>query len=259
MYPRRTYILPNGTVAFTSPQEFADGSETAPSIHGSDSDTGPWWPAANTFAISTGGTEAARWDASQNTILAGHLSGPSSWVLQSDGNSRLQIGAGALNAFVDIRPFTDGGQSLGSDSKGWGLLRVGGNTLSGTSGTEQFVRVRGTVDQSSTAGYRAVEVDVTETATGSGDTDLLWLGVGGAEKFAVDNAGGATIGGDLDHDGSNIGFFGTAPVAKAAALTAEDASTVDTTYGQEEADVINNLRTRLGELESRLQAYGLLS
>ena len=46
-----------------------------------------------------------------------------------------------------------------------------------------------------------------------------------------------------------------APVA----LTAADASTVDVTYGTEEAAVINNLRTRLGELETQLQALGILS
>lgn len=56
----------------------------------------------------------------------------------------------------------------------------------------------------------------------------------------------------------NVGFYGTVPIAKAAALTAADASVVDATYGAEEAAVIANLRTRLNELESRLRAYGLL-
>lgn len=56
-----------------------------------------------------------------------------------------------------------------------------------------------------------------------------------------------------------LGFFNATPVIKPAALTAADASTVDGTYGAEEAAVINNLRTRLNELESRLQALGLLT
>lgn len=41
-------------------------------------------------------------------------------------------------------------------------------------------------------------------------------------------------------------------------LTASDASTVDVTYGTEESDVINNLRTRLDELETILQNMGLI-
>lgn len=41
-------------------------------------------------------------------------------------------------------------------------------------------------------------------------------------------------------------------------LTAEDTATVDATYGSEEAGVINNLRTRLGEVEQVLKDNGLL-
>lgn len=48
-------------------------------------------------------------------------------------------------------------------------------------------------------------------------------------------------------------------LATGVALTAADASTVDGTYGTEEADVINNLRTRLDELEAALQSNGVLS
>lgn len=47
--------------------------------------------------------------------------------------------------------------------------------------------------------------------------------------------------------------------AQGAALTAADGSTVDTTYGQEEADVISNLVTRVGEIEARLEAAGIIA
>jgi hypothetical protein len=43
------------------------------------------------------------------------------------------------------------------------------------------------------------------------------------------------------------------------ALTASNTSTVDGTYGSEEAGVINNLRTRVDEIEDKLQALGLLA
>ena len=56
-----------------------------------------------------------------------------------------------------------------------------------------------------------------------------------------------------------VGFFNAAPVAQQSALTAANASTVDTTYGTEEANVINNIRTRLGEVETALESLGLVA
>lgn len=56
-----------------------------------------------------------------------------------------------------------------------------------------------------------------------------------------------------------VGFFGAAAVVKPSALTAIDNSTVDTTYGTQERDVITNTRTRLSELETKLKNLGLLS
>lgn len=56
-----------------------------------------------------------------------------------------------------------------------------------------------------------------------------------------------------------LGFYNSTPVIKPAALTGIDATTVDATYGTEESGVINNLRTRLNELETKLQNLGLLS
>lgn len=56
-----------------------------------------------------------------------------------------------------------------------------------------------------------------------------------------------------------LGFFGATPVSKPSALTAADTSTVDDTYGTEEAVVITNLRTRVNELETKLRALGLIA
>jgi hypothetical protein len=93
------------------------------------------------------------------------------------------------------------------------------------------------------------------------------------------------IDGALDHDGSTAGFYGTAPAAKPAALTAaltqithtgpttpdySIATPVDSGVGsawgfstQDEFEtamsVILNLQTRLDQLESRLQGIGLLT
>jgi len=82
--------------------------------------------------------------------------------------------------------------------------------------------------------------------------------------------------------GGTAGFFGTTPVSKAAALTAALTTitatapgtpdyaianlTTTSPYGFVSADegqtvlkVIANLQTRVKQLESRLQAYGLLA
>ena len=99
-------------------------------------------------------------------------------------------------------------------------------------------------------------------------------------KILVDTE--VEIDGDLNHDGSNIGFFGTAPTTKQTALTTQLTAvtftapgtpdyafqdvTNSTPYGFTDAEelrtfisVVSNLQTRVAELETKLQAYGLLA
>jgi len=76
--------------------------------------------------------------------------------------------------------------------------------------------------------------------------------------------------GRLDHYGDRIGFFNTTAVVKGAALTASPAAAPaggtgtaaggwDTAANRDAAiATINGLRTRLNDLVSRLQAYGLI-
>lgn len=94
----------------------------------------------------------------------------------------------------------------------------------------------------SSSGARYVPASVDSTVTGN-----LTL------------AGTVTAQNDLSHTGAKVGFFGTAAVTKPAALTAADAAVVDAIYGAEEAGVVGNLRTRVNELQARLQALGLLT
>lgn len=56
-----------------------------------------------------------------------------------------------------------------------------------------------------------------------------------------------------------LGFFNSTPVVKPAALTVADATAVGAVYTAAEQTVIINLRTRLGELEARLQSLGLVT
>lgn len=64
------------------------------------------------------------------------------------------------------------------------------------------------------------------------------------------------IGGNLNHDGTNIGFFGVAPVARAAAYTPTNVVT-DRSYDANSTSM-NELADVLGTLIADLQGYGLL-
>lgn len=67
-----------------------------------------------------------------------------------------------------------------------------------------------------------------------------------------------TVEGTLDHNGANVGFYGVAPTTRPTALTGANAGTLNT--GDATSDtVIGNMRTRIGELETKLQALGLLT
>ena len=77
---------------------------------------------------------------------------------------------------------------------------------------------------------------------------------GGIQIYSVSGADGTSVFHLMNGDGTVIKLY------RAAALTPADNSAVSsTTYGTTEADVINNLRNRINELESKLQALGLLN
>ena len=94
--------------------------------------------------------------------------------------------------------------------------------------------------------------------------DLVAAGAGtfagtltASAKMAV--VGELEVDGELNHDGTKVGFLGAAPVAKAAALTAAKNETIDVVYGAPEEATLKNVQTRVNELETALKAYGLLS
>ena len=70
--------------------------------------------------------------------------------------------------------------------------------LAGTSGNQAYMRFNAYVDQSGSAGYTGIKLDVTETATGSGENLLMDLAVGGTTKFSVDNTGQVNLGNGND-------------------------------------------------------------
>lgn len=82
----------------------------------------------------------------------------------------------------------------------------------------------------------------------------------GQVYFSASDAGGDRefIRGATNGTNALLGFYGSSPVAKPSALTAADGNTVTTGDATTDA-VINNMRTRINQLESKLQSLGLLS
>ncbi len=88
--------------------------------------------------------------------------------------------------------------------------------------------------------------------------DAQWYSDSGVMRTpdAVHVDGSIELDADLNHDGSNIGFFGTAPAAQAAAYTPTNVST-DRSYDADTV-VITELADIVGTLIADLQTYGLL-
>ena len=85
------------------------------------------------------------------------------------------------------------------------------------------------------------------------------IGIGITPTAKLDVNGDAKLRGALDHDGTTVGFYSVAPVVRAAVPTAEDAALIDATYDAVEQGVLNNVRTRLGEVIVAIQGIGIMN
>lgn len=80
----------------------------------------------------------------------------------------------------------------------------------------------------------------------------------GADFLVIDSTDSNEKLSILSATSQKLGFYGATPVARPAALTAADANALNT--GDATSDtVIGNIRTRVGEIETKLQALGLLA
>ena len=134
-------------------------------------------------------------------------------------------------------------------------------TVPSTHYTKLNTLVGGTL---SIGGFVTVDVNTAFVRTGFDG------GISGLKAYAAGNLGlqvdstGFTLyrnsGGNvaIKGDATGLGFFGVSPVAKPTALTSADASAINSGDGTTDT-VIGNMRTRIGELETKLQALGLLT
>jgi hypothetical protein len=77
------------------------------------------------------------------------------------------------------------------------ILQVSSTSMTSSSTVQKGIAVSLTANQSGTAGYTGLNVNVVETATGSGSKLLLNLAVGGSSRFDVNSVGTANLGGGL--------------------------------------------------------------
>lgn len=170
-----------------------------------------------------------------------------------------------------------------SNSRWRHTLSISSSFISGVSGA-QYVTLATDGTLTNERVLTGTSKQVTVTDNGAGSTVVLST----PQDIDTDSDvqfNSVEIDGDLNHDGSNVGFFGTAPTTKQTALTSAltnithtgpstpdyaIATPIDSGAGsawgfstQDEFEtimsVVLNLQTRINELESKLQAYGLLS
>lgn len=78
---------------------------------------------------------------------------------------------------------------IGSSASATGIMASLSGSLTSSSGTPVGLSITPTANQTSTAGYTALLVNPTETATGSGTKNLADFQVGGTSKTRIDNTG----------------------------------------------------------------------
>ena len=107
-------------------------------------------------------------------------------------------------------------------------------SFTASSGVNVGLAVGATLAQTSTAGYTALQVNATETSTGSGTKRLIDAQVGGTSKFSVDNAGKVSVSGTAATISSGTGTpesVVTAPVGSMFLRT--DGGATTTVYVKE--------------------------
>ena len=188
--------------------EFADGSAAAPSItNDGDTNTGIFFPAADTIAFSEGGVEAMRID-SFGQVGIGTTNTQERLTVQNNiqitnsasNLSGLYFGTNANPAqrfsYIESDGRSTGYISLNTNATERARIDSSGNLLVGTTTSDARIRVSGggtvgrfVADGGSYTG-NVISADTSGTAAGTG-FNLILLQAGGANQFRVLGNGNA--------------------------------------------------------------------
>ena len=117
--------------------------------------------------------------------------------LRINGSSNLKILGASPTIFTDPNiPLILQGRLQTTTGTNLTLSNASGSPYGATSGSQTAVEILADINQSSTAGYTALDINITETSVGSGANNLITAGVGGTKTFVVDNAGKVGVGTD---------------------------------------------------------------
>lgn len=213
-----------------------NGTAAAPIItFAGDTDTGFYRPAANYLSVATGGAERARFTDSTITIV-----NPTTTPFTPEATTKQAmvlrlLASQTANAF-EVQSSASAIQ-FRFDSVGSPHIVTNDGIFSWDGGSGGQLKLAGGGSLRVTDGSSNVLASFVHNAGGT-----------------LRNAGTTRI----EWNATGIGFFGVTPVARPTALTAADAGALNT--GDAGSDtVIGNMRTRIGELEAKLQALGLLT
>jgi hypothetical protein len=137
-------------------------------------------------------------DGSSNVVI-----GDDADVSATNSSNQIVIGKGATGVGDNIAVIGNASTEKVYMSEDAGAVVytagiVSSSTLAGTSGVETVVEILPTINQTSTAGYTGLKLNVTETGVGSGDKKLIDLQVNGISKFSVNNLGAIDVTADVN-------------------------------------------------------------
>jgi hypothetical protein len=218
------YLLIAGTRAMTGPLQLTNGTEAAPSLtfaSETGADTGLYRPGAGILGVTADGLEVARFQApsganpqailpvgsalrpslrwgstesgfySQASRVIFTFEGTSVWALGANGFYGTRTGLSAVSTeAAGSRLLLAGRQSLAADNNpSVRIAQYADSPFIGASVSQKLLQLQATLNQTGTSSFTALEVDITETAVGSGVQRLIDARTGGTSRFAVTNTG----------------------------------------------------------------------
>lgn len=206
--------------------------------------------ASDNFAFSVGQTVTGDVDVTGN--------------ISASGTNRVEFGGAGSDTYI----FEQAANRLD--------IVVGNTTFFALTGT--FASVEAGVDFGVKPTRKIFLDGGVDTSIRQSAADVITLETGATDILQINASGLTVLTGDLTladtinivvnaTTGTKIGtatsqklaFYNSTPIVQPTALTAEDSTAIDSTYDSVEEAVLNNVRTRLGEVETKLQALGLLA